>query len=323
MNNEKIQNLRRIISEALTPLIVGDYVLLDVPNHCNIGDNLIWEGELQYLKQQIPYKCLYSANVENWEESKIKDADIILFHGGVNWGDLYRKCQDLRNYIANKYKNKRIIIFPQTVWYNDNSLLKEDCEIFENHPDIYICVRDRNSYEKLSKYLGENKLLLLPDMAFFIDVPFQCTKGSKVLYMQRTDSEVSNRDILITQNYDIRDWPTYSNNKCIYRIKSKWATIVIMLSRQLQKCPILHCCVDSEYGIYNKKNRMHYINVGVQLFSQYHTIYTTRLHGLILGLIMGKKVIIVDNKYNKCLDFYNTWLKDFIDVDVMEICDNK
>ena len=35
MNNEKIQNLRRIISEALTPLIVGDYVLLDVPNHCN------------------------------------------------------------------------------------------------------------------------------------------------------------------------------------------------------------------------------------------------------------------------------------------------
>lgn len=202
-------------------------------------------------------------------------------------------------------------------------MLKEDCEIFENHPDIYICVRDRNSYEKLSKYLGENKLLLLPDMAFFIDVPFQCTKGSKVLYMQRTDSEVSNRDILITQNYDIRDWPTYSNNKCIYRIKSKWATIVIMLSRQLQKCPILHCCVDSEYGIYNKKNRMHYINVGVQLFSQYHTIYTTRLHGLILGLIMGKKVIIVDNKYNKCLDFYNTWLKDFIDVDVMEICDNK
>lgn len=86
MNNEKIQNLRRIISEALTPLIVGDYVLLDVPNHCNIGDNLIWEGELQYLKQQIPYKCLYSANVENWEESKIKDADIILFHGGGNWG---------------------------------------------------------------------------------------------------------------------------------------------------------------------------------------------------------------------------------------------
>ena len=151
MNNEKIQNLRRIISEALTPLIVGDYVLLDVPNHCNIGDNLIWEGELQYLKQQIPYKCLYSANVENWEESKIKDADIILFHGGGNWGDLYRKCQDLRNYIANKYKNKRIIIFPQTVCYNDNSLLKEDCEIFENHPDIYICVRDRNSYEKLSR----------------------------------------------------------------------------------------------------------------------------------------------------------------------------
>lgn len=50
MNNEKIQNLRRIISEALTPLIVGDYVLLDVPNHCNIGDNLIWEGRITVFK---------------------------------------------------------------------------------------------------------------------------------------------------------------------------------------------------------------------------------------------------------------------------------
>lgn len=238
-------------------------------------------------------------------------------------GDLYRKCQDLRNYIANKYKNKRIIIFPQTVCTTTILCLKRIVKFLKTI-QIYIFVFEIGIHTKnCPNILAENKLLLLPDMAFFIDVPFQCTKGSKVLYMQRTDSEVSNRDILITQNYDIRDWPTYSNNKCIYRIKSKWATIVIMLSRQLQKCPILHCCVDSEYGIYNKKNRMHYINVGVQLFSQYHTIYTTRLHGLILGLIMGKKVIIVDNKYNKCLDFYNTWLKDFIDVDVMEICDNK
>ena len=32
-----------------------------------------------------------------------------------------------------------------------------------------------------------------------------------------------------------------------------------------------------------------------------------RLHGLILGILMDKKVIIVDNKYNKCKNYYDTW----------------
>ena len=76
-NRDKILSYRDLIKKKLIPLINADYVLLDVPNHPNIGDNLIWEGELRFL-ENIHYKCIYSANVHNWDENKIKDAKIIM-----------------------------------------------------------------------------------------------------------------------------------------------------------------------------------------------------------------------------------------------------
>ncbi len=69
--------------------------------------------------------------------------------------------------------------------------------------------------------------------------------------------------------------------------------------------------VDPVYGLYNRDNRARYINMGIDFFDQYDEITTTRLHGLILGVLMGKNVVIYDNKYNKCSNFYDTWLKDF------------
>ena len=42
----------------------------------------------------------------------------------------------------------------------------------------------------------------------------------------------------------------------------------------------------------------------------YKTIYTTRLHAAILGALLGKKVVFMDNSYGKNRGFYETWLKD-------------
>ena len=32
---------------------------------------------------------------------------------------------------------------------------------------------------------------------------------------------------------------------------------------------------------------------------------------------MDKKVIIVDNKYNKCKNYYDTWLREFDNIELM------
>lgn len=171
MNREKITQLRQLIIKQLCPLINNDYVLLDIPNHSNIGDNLIWEGELLFLKQNLSqYNMRYSANFINCDLSNVSSNDIILMHGGGNWGDLYPACQNLRVKVVKKFPHNRIIIFPQTVFYNDKSKLKLECSVFNSHSDIHICLRDEVSYNILKEYISEDKLLLLPDMAFFIDI---------------------------------------------------------------------------------------------------------------------------------------------------------
>ena len=59
VNKDRINKLKLLIEKELTPLIDGDYALIDVPNYRNIGDNLIWKGELDFLNT-IPFKNLYS-----------------------------------------------------------------------------------------------------------------------------------------------------------------------------------------------------------------------------------------------------------------------
>lgn len=310
-NSDRIEKLKRLIVDKLSPLIDDDYVLLDVPNHCNIGDNLIWEGELQFLKEEVPHTCLYSANLFNWEVDKIQTAPIILFHGGGNFGDLYRICQDFRIKLIKEYKNKRIIIFPQTVWYNDINLLKQDCELIKDHPDLHICCRDQLSYDTLVHLVSEDKLILLPDMAFFCRINEVKIKTGKSLFLFRTDFEIEKsikpND---TNQYDVKDWPTYPNNHVIWMLRAKWNGFAITLSMYLQKT-LFSFLVDPVYGLNKRNNRERYIQLGIDFLSKYDEIYTTRLHGLILGILMGKKVVIIDNKYSKCTNFYKTWLKDF------------
>ena len=49
---------------------------------------------------------------------------------------------------------------------------------------------------------------------------------------------------------------------------------------------------------------------GVRFISPYRQIETTRLHGCILSILLGKEVTLVDNSYGKNRNFYHTWLTD-------------
>ena len=63
--NDKITQLRQEIDRQLRPLITNDYVLLNLPYHGNIGDTLIWQGEIDYLST-FPYKCLGAHSENSW-----------------------------------------------------------------------------------------------------------------------------------------------------------------------------------------------------------------------------------------------------------------
>lgn len=45
--------------------------------------------------------------------------------------------------------------------------------------------------------------------------------------------------------------------------------------------------------------------------NKYDTIYSTRLHVAILGVLLNKYVYFFDNSYGKNYALYDTWLRDF------------
>lgn len=302
---EKVFQLRNLIKEQLSPLINADYYLFDLPYYENIGDTLIWQGEMDFLNS-LPYHCLGVCSKETWSQDvlNVKDDDVILLQGGGNFGDLYVPHQDFRKEIVKHYPNNRIIVLPQTVSYNNMLNLRNDAAVFRAHKNLTICCRDTFSYKLLSQYGMRDQLLLLPDMAFCIDTPYVLEPhvqrlNGKNLLAKRVDGELvkrNNYDALMKayKPYDVRDWPTYEETlACVQAMRDKLAT----KDRDADK-----------YA--NEVFRPELLALGTSFLSAYGIVVTTRLHIAILSVLLGKRVVILDNKYGKLGDFYNSWLKD-------------
>ena len=301
-SQDKITQLKECIHNNLCHLIDSNYVLLDVPYYTNIGDTLIWEGTKHFLKD-IPHKCLYTASVETYKFRPLPQDTVILMQGGGNFGDIWRRHQDLRLEIIKAYPNNKIIILPQTVFYKDHAVFQEDAKIFNSHKNLHICARDTVSLEYLQQSLTCN-LLLVPDMAFCITdkllKKYSKKEGDRALFLKRNDTEFCEYDFgaHITEEsamLDTCDWPTmdrnYKTTDFMYKLMRK--------KRTPERLPDIYA---------NRIFRPFLIKKGIEFVSQYKKVYTTRLHVAILSLLLGKEIVFFDNSYGKNSSFFDTWL---------------
>lgn len=303
MNNiQLIKHLRDKIETQLIPLIDNNYYLLDLPYYSNIGDTLIWQGELDFLKS-IEYKCLGMFSLDSFQYPTIDNNAIIIFQGGGNFGDLWPTCHEFRMNVVRHYPNNKFIFFPQTIWFKDQIKLKECLEELSYH-NVHICVRDKKSFELLAGYFNGKKYLL-PDMAFCIDISKFKTRAphKPALFLKRNDVEFLSTSSLndVIQGipeYDVSDWPTMKQGNIP-------TFILYVLKKYLRRVPLL---LDF-YSLY--LYRPYLIRAGVNLITMYDEIYTTRLHGAILSVLLGKRIVFFDNSYGKNSGFFQAWLKEY------------
>ena len=324
---EHILKLRDVIYKNLDPLINDNYCLLDIPDHNNIGDNLIWAGELAYLKR-LPHKMLYSANFNLCQFNNIPSDSIILLHGGGNFGDVWRSVHEFKLQIVQKLRNNKVVIFPQTVHYSNHEFLLKDAEIFNNHPNLTICARDANSYDILKTYCNKANVILVPDMAFCLDISMSVntTNNDKVLILKRVDKELNTKFDLGRllniigkhRSIEIKDWPTFNYFSFVRKAKYYYGRAGIKISLLFIKSGLPGGLVDHRYGFKNKDNCNRYIQKGINFISDYNEVYATRLHGYILSFLMGKKIHMLDNSYGKNKNFFNTWMKEFEATSLLE-----
>lgn len=316
VSSEKKLQLQLDIENKVTPLIDRDYVLLSLPCHSNIGDTLIYEGEIDFLKK-IPYKCIFKSSTYDFDDREIPQDVMILFHGGGNFGDFYDIESEFKNKIISKYPNNKILFFPQTVFYQSEIQLKSDAELFGKCHDLTICARDKFSYEILINNFS-NRIILVPDMAFCIDNNRLVGKLAvgKSLFLKRTDGEIySGFDYAeLPEDVETHDWPTREHTPPCYWLDNYLRHAISLFTFLLGKKN--HDRIMCSYKNYIWERFIFPYNVeeGIKFINRYETVYTTRLHGAILSLLLNKKVILYDNSYGKNSSFCLTWLGDVDDI---------
>ena len=306
----QIEILKSDIKANLCNLIDNDYVLLDLPYHINTGDLLIWEGELFFLKDHIHHKMLGYYNVSTFNFPKLKPETIILFHGGGNFGDVWRKSQKHRLDIIKHYPNNKIIILPQSVFYSDYSLIKHDSDIFETHHNLTICARDKVSFEFLAKHFTKNNIVLIPDMAFCIHDDFikeRSLRPNQInLLLKRTDHEYKEIEGIGTQipkEITIGDWPGTQKPSNFIRFLYFLMIFLQIIQQKRMLSPIHFILGKFVNCTFNYYIRPKYIKNGVKFISSFENIYSTRLHGVILALLIGRNIYIIPNNNGKLQNF--------------------
>jgi len=312
---DKTLQLRRHITKELGNLIDRNYVLMGLPYYLNIGDILIWEGERQFLNT-YRYKCL-NAGYHYSDYSKIGDETLIFLQGGGNFGDLWRPIQEERLSIIQRYKNNPIIISPVTCYYENKELLEQDAKIFSKHPNLTICARDKLSLNLLERHFS-NRILLVPDMAFFIerkDLRRQIHhKGKGTLFLKRTDKELAPyayvKLIDMLRSADVRDWPSMEKNPLCWKLYRTLCKSGHYIKKRFKFCQLSRIILKSSDWYYHELCREHLIREGIRFVNRYRNIYTTRLHVGILSILLDKEVTIFDNSYGKNSSFFETWFRN-------------
>ena len=310
MNTQsKIQELQQIIKNQLDAYIGNEIILLDLPYHMNIGDLLIWEGELNYLKQLgCTIKGSHSLFTFNFPD--VPPHITFLLHGGGNFGDLYPDHQEFRKKIIQHYPNNPIVLFPQSVWYQDKRNLLQDKEVFAQHNNLILCARDLSTYKCFQENFKSATVLLVPDMAFYINPQiikkYSTPPKKDILYFKRTDIEFNNPPSYLSGREDIHDWSSLEHPGII----QKMFRAIIFLFKHSKGSRIngmIAKCIDN-YA--TNILRPYLLKTGIKQISSYNSIITTRLHAMILSLLVGRNIRYVDNLTGKLSSFSETWLND-------------
>lgn len=308
MKPQTVQNLRNIIFKSLKNNVNTQCAIFDLPYYKNIGDVLIWEGELTFLNE-TGKKIVYACSSKTCLFPELDKNVTVLFQGGGNIGDLYIGHTDFLRQIAAKYSTNQIVVFPQTVYFKDSSIEQAFFKDIERHPNLTFCCRDWKSHQIAEKYL-KDKALLLPDMAFCINSEFlkvyEQAESSQSLYIKRND--VEKVQLSPHTNFEkVSDWPPFERT----------ITSPILVNTLLDRIvPVFKS--DSlkrywdRYALSNFKTDM--IRTGVRFISPFETVYSERLHGAILSILLGKNVVVMDNSYGKNSTFYDSWLASFSNV---------
>lgn len=274
-------------------------IMLCCPHlHGNRGDIAISLAQKYFLETNFVNKCLVEVPTllcefhSNKVIKELNNNDILCICGGGWFGSLWRHNELAALNIVKHYSNNKIVIFPQTIYYSDDTLgnqeFQSDKKLFASLSDLTICLRDNKSYDiALSSGLFNNnvKVLYTPDMVLALDINRlklkrnEETKG--VLYCLRDDAE----SILSTE---------------------KKLEIIDYCRNRFRKCDSFSTNIPNSTISLSKRESA--LKELLEKINSAELIITDRLHCMIFSYLLCKPCIAYDNLTHKVSGVYN-WIK--------------
>jgi len=309
-------SLKEQITSTLMDLIPKDtkkFVIIDVPDHPNVGDNAIFLGELEFLESNFPNAVINIVDYRSYSSGQydlLENADCLLFHGGGNFGDLWMRHQQIRLDIMRQFPNKLLIQFPQSIHFDTVEVLEETKVAIDNCTDFTLIVRDTSS-QKFALDNFKCHVRLAPDMAFCMKKLVRTSSDKDVFCLLRVDKE--------RLNDKSSELSSVLNDKKLSFLIDDWVVehapiktfINSIFCRAIRKYPSTTSFIQPFYEkvriAYAKDN----LKRGIELLSLGDIVVTDRLHAFILSTLLGIENYVFDSRGGKVGNFHKTWANDF------------
>jgi len=286
--------------------LIGDrpFHYVDIPVHGNIGDLLILHGTLAFF-ERYRLKPRITAPALAYRPQWLEKGEVVVFHGGGNFGDLYDEygMHSLREAVVASCPENRIVILPQSIHFSRRERCERSARLFRRHPDVHILVRDVPSYRVAQAF--SDHVYLMPDMAHQL-YPLAAEGGmtAGALMISRMDDE--KRPAGRAVGFEVAattDWPVVvgDRERRIDLFRRTWRRMnQLGLGRGGSRM------LSALWATFSAR----LIDDAVRLFSAHDRIVTDRLHGHILACLMNKPSVVLDNSYGKNSRYVGAWTAD-------------
>ncbi len=264
-------------------------IMMATPTHGNLGDQAIVYAQRRILEQafsnkkiiEIPnnYYVAYPQIVKKF----ICKQDVLIIDGGGNLGTLWPKEDDKITNIINNFAQNKIIVFPQTCFYQDvlknSERIERNKKAYLGAKDLTVMLRDKASFDLFNKLFSGVKSLFVPDVVLSLKPKTIKEKRQDVLVCFRQDCEKKLNETQIASVYKL------FGNKNV----KNFSTLV-------------------EYNVKEENREKELYKKWAELSSA-KLLICDRLHAMIFALITKTPCIAIDNVSKKVGGSFE-WIKN-------------
>jgi exopolysaccharide biosynthesis predicted pyruvyltransferase EpsI len=311
IDTEYLRGLRASTESTLRAAIgdTVDVALLDAPNQTNVGDSLIWAGEIAYLRS-MGLRVRYVSDMKTYDPAELRRAmpsGVVLLHGGGNFGDLWLGHQNHRERIVQELPDYRLVQLPQSIFFASAERAQQADEIIGAHPDFHLLLRDSLSIERAANLLPSLTPMFCYDMALGYQPPATSrtpTAGSLLVIARQDKEGVSGLHTvgdgwvpgLTATNTDWHSEGWLAVRWQLARRAMKLQHRLVRYRRRLKWLPTF-----PQRFVQRLIASLNDINIAgaLKLYASAELIVVDRLHAHVLALLLGINHVALDNNYHK------------------------